>query len=38
MEDGGSLGLRHELNRMRQVRSRLREEALKKLILEGGAS
>ena len=36
LEAGGSLGLRHELNRLRQVRSRLREEALKKLILEGG--
>jgi hypothetical protein len=34
---GGSLGLRHEFNRLRELRSALREAALKKLILEGGA-
>ena len=35
---GGALGLRHELNRLRQLRTRLCEAALKKLVLEGGAS
>jgi hypothetical protein len=33
---GGSLGLRHELQRLRHLRERLREAALKKLVLEGG--
>jgi hypothetical protein len=38
METGGYLGVDHELKRLREIRSRLREEALKKLILEGGQS
>ena len=38
IETGGSLGLGRELYRLQQLRSRLRQEALKKLILEGGAS
>jgi hypothetical protein len=38
METGGYLGLGHELKRLREARSRLREEALRKLILEGGQS
>ena len=33
---GGSLGLRHEFNRLRELRSNLREVALKQLILNGG--
>jgi hypothetical protein len=36
METGGYLGLDHDFKRLREARSRLREEALKKLILEGG--
>ncbi len=35
---GGSLGLRHELNRLQRLRNQLREAALKKLILEGSRS
>jgi hypothetical protein len=31
----GAMGLRHELLRLRQFRGRLREDALRKLILEG---
>ena len=38
IETGGSLGLGSELKRLREVRARLREAALKKLILEGGQS
>jgi hypothetical protein len=38
METGGYLGLSRELNRLHEARSRLREEALKNLILEGGQS
>jgi hypothetical protein len=38
IETGGCLGLRNELKRLRETRARLREEALKKLILEGGQS
>lgn len=36
MDAGGYLGLGHELKRLQETRSRLREEALRKLILEGG--
>ena len=36
IEASGILGLRHELDRLHTLRSRLREEALKKLVLEGG--
>src|SRR5262249_54300099 len=36
IEASGILGLRHELNRLNKLRSRLREEALRKLVLEGG--
>ncbi len=38
METGGYLGLDHELKRLQEVRARLREGALRKLILEGGRS
>jgi hypothetical protein len=38
METGGYLGLCRELKRLQEARSRLREEALRKLILEGGQS
>ena len=38
METGGYLGLERELKRLKEVRSRLRGEALRKLILEGGQS
>lgn len=38
LEKSGSLGLRGELLRLHEARSRLRTEALKKLILEGGPS
>jgi hypothetical protein len=38
MDSGGYLGLSHELKRLQETRSRLREEALRKLILEGGQS
>ena len=38
METGGYLGLSHELKRLQEARSRLREEALKTLILKGGQS
>jgi len=38
VETGGSLGLRYELNRLRELRCRLREAALKRLILEGGGA
>jgi len=38
IDAGGALGLRHELNRLRTLRIRLCEAALKKLVLEGGAS
>ena len=38
IDAGGALGLRHELNRLRKLRMRLCEAALKKLVLEGGAS
>ncbi len=37
IESGGSLGLRHQLQRLNELRSRLREAALRGLILEGGA-
>lgn len=36
IESGGGLGLTHQLNRINEIRSRLREEALKALILKGG--
>jgi hypothetical protein len=36
MSGGGALGLRHEMSRLRQLRSALRQEALKRLVLEGG--
>ncbi len=36
IESGGGLGLTYQLNRINEVRSRLREEALKALILKGG--
>ncbi len=36
-EDPGSLGLRNRLNRLSEARARLRETALRTLILEGGA-
>lgn len=35
-EDPGSLGMQNQLNRLSLVRTRLREAALKRLILEGG--
>lgn len=35
IESSGGLGLNHQLNRINEVRSRLREEALKGLILKG---
>jgi hypothetical protein len=35
IESGGGLGLTHQLNQINEVRSRLREEALKALILKG---
>ncbi len=35
MESGGGLGLNHQLNHINKVRSRLRDEALKGLILKG---
>jgi hypothetical protein len=38
IDAGGALGLRHELNRLRTLRMRLCEAALKKLVIEGGAS
>ena len=38
MDASGTLGLQHELDRLRQTRCRLREAALKKLILEGARS
>jgi hypothetical protein len=37
IDAGGALGLRHELNRLRKLRMRLCEAALKKLVFEGGA-
>jgi hypothetical protein len=37
IEAGGSLGLKHQLQRLNELRSRLREAALRGLILEGGA-
>ncbi|GIW86421.1 MAG: hypothetical protein KatS3mg108_0745 [Isosphaeraceae bacterium] len=36
-EDPGSLGMRNQLNRLHEARSRLREAALQLLILDGGA-
>lgn len=36
-ENPGSLGMRNQINRLSEARSRLREAALKRLILEGGA-
>lgn len=36
-EDPGSLGMRNQLGRLHAARVRLREAALKRLILEGGA-
>jgi len=36
IEASGSLGLKHQLQRLNELRSRLREAALKRLILEGG--
>ena len=38
IDAGGALGLRHELRRLHKLRRTLREAALKKLTLEGGAS
>jgi hypothetical protein len=38
METGGYLGLDRELKRLKEARSRLRGEALRRLILEGGQS
>jgi hypothetical protein len=38
METGGYLGLDREFKRLKEARSRLRGEALRKLILEGGQS
>lgn len=35
LEESGDLGLRHHLRRLHEVRARLREEALKTLILKG---
>lgn len=37
IDGAGVLGLRHELNRLGEVRGRLREAALRRLLLEGGA-
>ncbi|WP_169974036.1 hypothetical protein [Tautonia rosea] len=37
IEAGGGLGLRHQLRRVDDLRSRLRKAALRGLILEGGA-
>ena len=37
IESSGSLGLKHQLQRLNELRSRLREAALKSLILKGGA-
>ena len=37
IESGGGLGLTHKLKHINEVRSRLREEALKSLILKGNA-
>jgi hypothetical protein len=37
IESGGGLGLNHQLHHINDIRSRLREEALKGLILKGGA-
>ncbi len=37
LDASGSLGLKHQLQRLNELRSRLREAALEKLILEGGA-
>lgn len=36
-EDPGSLGMRNQLTRLHEARSRLREAALRRLILKGGA-
>jgi len=36
MEAGGYLGLRMELDRLREGRARLRDAALKDLVLTGG--
>ena len=38
IERGGRLGLRWQLQRIQEVRARLREEALRKLLLEGEQS
>jgi hypothetical protein len=37
IEASGGLGLTHQLNRINDIRSRLRDETLRSLILEGGA-
>jgi hypothetical protein len=36
LSSGGNLGLRHEIHCLRELRSRFREAALKKLIFGGG--